>query len=120
MMPHEWIDTASGIRKVDALDHHDDDFFPGCRDIAWDVAGVCVECDLDRHATEYFVGKYRDYADDADIAERLRFYEAAYSAFRFGYARMASESVADTAEAHRFRLMELMYADRLRRFQRSA
>ena len=120
MMLHEWVDTGSGVRKVDALDHHDDDFFPGCRDIAWDVAGMCVEADLDPRAAEYFVGKYRDITGDSDIGRRLPFYEAAYSAFRLGYSRMASESVADTAEARRFRQMELMYADRLRRFQRSA
>lgn len=120
MMPHEWIETASGFRKIDALDHHDDDFFPGCRDIAWDVAGVCVECDLDREASTYFVGRYRSLARDVGITHRLPFYQAAYAAYRLGYARMAAESVADAAEVRRFRRLEQMYADRLRRFERSA
>ena len=41
--PHDWIDAGQQVMKVDALDHHADDFLPGCRDIAWDIAGACVE-----------------------------------------------------------------------------
>jgi hypothetical protein len=120
MMPHEWIETAAGFTKVDALDHHDDDFVPGCRDIAWDVAGTCVECDLDPRAAEYFVSIYRDASGDLDIARRLPFYEAAYTAYRLGYARMASEAIPDEEDARRFKRLESTYADRLRRFERRA
>ena len=38
MLPHEWLETPAGYVKTDALDHHDDHFFPGPQDIAWDVA----------------------------------------------------------------------------------
>ncbi len=120
MMLHEWIETPTGFVKVDALDHHDDDFFPACRDIAWDVAGVCVECDLDAQAAEHFISRYRRSSGDDDIGLRLPFYELAYAAYRLGYARLASESVGDEAESARFRRLEMSYANRLRRFQRSA
>ena len=43
MLPHEWLETRMAIVKADALDHHDDHFFPGCQDIAWDIAGASVE-----------------------------------------------------------------------------
>ena len=46
MLPHDWIVAEGQLMKVDALDHHDDDFWPGCRDIAWDVAGAIVEFEL--------------------------------------------------------------------------
>ena len=34
LLPHEWTETGAALIKVDALDHHADDFLPGCRDIA--------------------------------------------------------------------------------------
>ncbi len=46
MLPHEWVTDGGRLMKVDALDHPADDFLPGCRDIAWDVAGACVELGL--------------------------------------------------------------------------
>jgi hypothetical protein len=120
MLAHEWIDTTVGFLKIDALDHHDDDFFPGCRDIAWDVAGACVEWNLDRSATELLGGRYRRRSGDACIMQRLPFYEAAYAAYRLGYVQMAKAAVADRAEAVRFARLENHYANRLRRFQRGA
>ncbi len=50
MLPHEWIRTASGFLKTDAVDHQDDLFFPGCQDIAWDIAGAIVEFGIPREA----------------------------------------------------------------------
>jgi hypothetical protein len=120
MLPHEWIETASGFVKTDALDHHDDDFYPGCRDSAWDVAGVCIECDLDAAAANAFVDQYRRTSGDADIERRLPFYEAAYAAYRLGYTHLAARTVSDETEASRFKRLEATYADHLRRFQRSA
>jgi hypothetical protein len=120
MLAHEWIETSSGFLKVDALDHHDDDFFPGCRDIAWDVAGACVEWNLDGPATESLVERYCRLSGDTCIVRRLPFYEAAYAAYRLGYAQLARASVADGAEAMRFARLENHYANRLRRFQRGA
>jgi hypothetical protein len=120
MMPHEWIATESGVLKVDGLDHHADDFFPGCRDIAWDLAGACIEWDLPPHAASVLVSRYMRLSGDSAIEQRLPFYEAAYAAYRLGYAHLAASTLHDAAEATRFRSLENTYANRLRRFQRSA
>lgn len=119
MLPHEWIETTSGFVKTDSIDHYDDDFFPGSRDIAWDVAGVCVECGLDESTSGAFVSWYRFASGDAGIERRLPLYEAAYASYRLGYAHLAAQTVRDQVEVDRFRRLEGRYADRLRRFQRS-
>jgi hypothetical protein len=111
MMPHEWIapaatatarHPASHILKVDALDHHADDFFPGCRDIAWDVAGAVVEFDLDEAGAIALTELYREKSGDATIFARLPFYCGAYLAYRAGYASLAAASLAGTPDGRRF------------------
>ncbi len=118
MLPHEWIRAGATFVKIDALDHHDDDFFPGCRDIAWDIAGLCVEWQLDAAAAACLVTRYERASGDR-VGHRLPFYETAYAAYRMGYARLAGACV-DAAESRRFARLEHQYADRLRRFQRGA
>ncbi len=98
MLPHEWIETRDGLVKTDALDHHDDHFFPGPQDIAWDVAAFAVETG----AGEGFVERYRRESGDRNIAARLPFYRAAWLAFRLGYADLAARALAGTEEAARF------------------
>src|SRR5262249_53095801 len=71
MLPYEWISTPRGLFKVDALDHHDDDFWPGCRDIAWDVAGTVVEFGVEGPAREFFITAYERAAKDRTIRRRL-------------------------------------------------
>ena len=38
MFPHEWLATRRSYIKTDGTDHHDDHFYPGPQDIAWDLA----------------------------------------------------------------------------------
>jgi hypothetical protein len=114
MLPHEWLRTATGYIKVDALDHHDDHFFPGCRDIAWDVAGTCVEFELERDGRRYFVDRYRRESGDRTIVGRLPSYTVAYLAFRTGYATLAAESLGATPDGRRFAGLAGRYAARLR------
>lgn len=45
MQRWEWIRTASGVLKTDAIDHAHGHDLVGCQDIAWDVAGAIVELD---------------------------------------------------------------------------
>ena len=101
MLPHEWIETRAGFLKTDALDHHDDHFFPACQDIAWDIAGAEIEFDLPP-------GSVGD-------SPRLPFYRIAYAAYRFGYARMAEESLGNKPDASRFRQLAAKYEDVLKR-----
>jgi hypothetical protein len=88
--------------KVDALDHHADDFFPGCRDIAWDVAGAVVELGLDGDAETALLERYRQRSRDTTIAARLPFYTAAYLAYRLGYATLAAHSLGSAPDGARF------------------
>jgi hypothetical protein len=102
MLPHDWIDVQGQLMKVDALDHHDDDFWPGCREIAWDVAGVIVEFDFGKPAVEYLLSAYQRASGDAAIRRRLRFYEAAYLAYRHAYATLAAETLGDSPDGRAF------------------
>jgi hypothetical protein len=80
MLPHEWLETSDGRwLKADALDHHDDHFFPGCQDIAWDYAATSVEFDVPFDALPLSHSK-------------LTFYATAYLAYRIGYCNMCGFS----------------------------
>ena len=109
MLPHEWIQSSAAFVKVDALDHHDDHFWPGRRDIAWDVAGVIVEFDLDEAAETFFVQQYISASGDATIVRRLPLVEAAYLAYRLGYASLAVETLGDSPDGHGFRRLRERY-----------
>jgi hypothetical protein len=47
----EWLASANGILKLDAVDHCRGHDLVGCQDIAWDVAGAIVEHDLEKGET---------------------------------------------------------------------
>ncbi len=108
MLPHEWIETRRGYVKTDAFDHYDDHFFPGCQDIAWDIAGASVEWGF---PPEALLDRYLRLQPDPKLRARIPFYVAAYRAYRIGYCRMAADSLGDRAEANRFRSLLLKYAE---------
>jgi hypothetical protein len=103
MLAHEWLVTGRGLAKVDALDHHDDHFLPGCQDIAWDIAGACLELRLDRAAREHLPRRYLLLSGDETIGERLPVYRVAYAAARHAYADHAATALAGSADGARFR-----------------
>ncbi len=86
--------------KLDASTHGDDHFFPGPTDIAWDLAGFCVEWQLDADYREFFLSEYRRLSGDNPVP-RLPQYEIAYAAFRLGWSRMAAASVSGSADEER-------------------
>jgi hypothetical protein len=102
MLPHEWLRTRSGLLKTDGVDHHDDHFWPGTQDPAWDLAGAAVEFDLDREAREHLIGAYVLASGDSGVGRRLPFYRVAYLAWRLGYATLAGEALAGTPDGGRF------------------
>jgi hypothetical protein len=102
MLPHEWIRTASGFLKTDAMDHHDDHFFPGCQDIAWDVASAALELGLDDGARHYLVERYRVLSGDRSIASRLHTYAVSYLGYRLGYATLAAGVLGNSPDGSRF------------------
>lgn len=100
MMPHEWIAAPGGALKVDATTHGDDHFFPGPTDIAWDLAGVIVEWELDAAARAYFLDRYERASGDRPEG-RLPGYLEAYVLFRLGYTSMAAAALSGSEEAER-------------------
>jgi hypothetical protein len=100
MLPQEWLQTSSRYVKTDAVDHHDDHFFPGCQDIAWDIAGAAVEWGF---PVEALTDRYLRLQADSSLRSRLAFYVTAYKAYRLGYCTMATETLGDSADGRRFR-----------------
>jgi len=103
MLPQEWLWSPAGWFKVDGLDHGDDHFYPGPQDIAWDVAGTCLEfglCGSDRRA---LLAYYRRASGDHGISARLPSYAVAYLAYRFGYSSMAEEQLEGSVDGARFK-----------------
>ena len=109
MLPHEWLRTTRGYLKVDALDHHDDHFFPGPVDIAWDLAAAAIELEMPAEARQALVERYRRLTGDRTIAGRLPYYSVAYLACRIGYAALAAEVLAGTPDGDGFGRMRQRY-----------
>jgi hypothetical protein len=115
MLPHEWLETAIGFRKADAVDHHDDHFFPGCQDIAWDLAGAAVEFGFDERAQRFLVERYAALSGDVGVSRVLPFYRVAYLAFRLGYTTLGAETVGEGGEQVRLERAARRYRALLRR-----
>lgn len=115
MLPHEWIAAGGGYVKTDALDHHDDHFLPGRQDIAWDVAGACVEFDLTAEQSGYLMDRYREKSAGDDVSARLPFYLGSYLAYRLGYCSLAAGALAGEPDGNRLATLASRYARRLRR-----
>jgi hypothetical protein len=113
MLAHEWIATPGGYLKVDAMDHHDDHFFPGCQDIAWDVVGACTELDLPQGARTYLIDRYRSLSGDLSIRNRLHHFAVAYLAFRVGYVSLAADTLSGSDDGQRFERERRRYRELL-------
>jgi hypothetical protein len=109
LLAHEWIQSGSRLFKVDALDHHADDFFPGCRDIAWDVAGAVAELAPPPELESALISRYLQRSGDTTVGMRLPFYRAAYLAYRLGYTTLAAETLGSSDEGVRFRRLQSRY-----------
>ncbi len=113
MLPHEWITTGSGWLKTDSVDHCCNHFFPGYADVAWDLAGTCVEFQLSPEERSSLIGKYQSLTADCVSDGLIHFYEVAYLAFRLGYVSLAAQSTSGTPEEHRFQELETTYKGQL-------
>jgi hypothetical protein len=110
MLPQEWLRTDRGLVKVDALDHCRDHFFPGWQSPAWDLAGAAIEMDMNATETAAMIDAFERASGDRDAARVLDFYRLAYSAFRFGYARMAVPTLDGTLDSQRFDRLARRYS----------
>ena len=103
MMPHEWIATGPDqFVKIDSVDHGDNHFFPGPCDIAWDVAGIAIEWQLDTNAVRYLLDRLNQ---KSHFRSRANFslYILAYCVFRLGFCKMAISTVKGSPEEVRLR-----------------
>jgi hypothetical protein len=122
MMPHEWLRTERGILKTDAVDHHADHFFPGCADIAWDLAGAAIEFQLRPAERQYLLERYTKESGDRIAPDLMEFYTTAYLAFRAGYAALAAQATSGTPDSERFATLQSGYSGLLQpdRFEHNA
>jgi hypothetical protein len=101
MLPHEWFCASDGRwLKLDAAAHGDDHFFPGPCDIAWDLAGVSIEWELDSDVRQQFLSQYARVSGD-DVNSRIAGYEAAYAVSRLAWSKMAAASAQGSADEER-------------------
>lgn len=114
MLPQEWLWTAGGPRKCDGLDHHDDHFWPGTQDIAWDLAGAMVEWGFDDGARERLLAEFEALTGDLGARQVLPFHETAYLALRLGYTSLAAETLGDSDDGQRMARDRDVYAGLLR------
>jgi hypothetical protein len=110
MLPFEWIETGGGsLKKVDAVDHYNDHFFPGCQDIAWDLAGAVVEFSLAPDQQSTLLQYYLSRTKDGDLLSRLPFYLIAYLSYRMAYCHVSAAATARLPDSCKFRRMEGRY-----------
>jgi hypothetical protein len=102
MQPYEWIGYEGKSIKTDSISHGDDHFFPGPCDIAWDLAGIAVEWQLDRAACNFILGGFRKLTG-RDLQRDLPFYMLAYSVFRLGFCKMGISTALGSADEQRLR-----------------
>lgn len=114
MLPHEWVRTREGWRKSDATDHHDDHFFPGCTDIAWDVAAACEEIVGEPSRERELVEAVSRATKDGTLARRVVPFRVAYVAHRLAFAELASRSL-EAPEGPAWSARATHYRARLRR-----
>lgn len=115
MLPHEWLRTTQGFVKTDALEHHDDHFYPGPQDIAWDVAATIEELDLARRLYPAFINAVAARTRDSTLPARVTVHRAAYLAFRAAYCSLGSSVLAGTPDGARLGAARASYVGRLNR-----
>jgi hypothetical protein len=115
MLPQEWLLGPGGVLKADGIDHHDDHFWPGTQDAAWDLAGAAVEWGLGPEDRERLLGGFERLTGDRGARRVLPFHEAAYLAWRLGYASLAAETLGDTEDGRGMATERDRYAQLLRR-----
>jgi hypothetical protein len=102
MMLHEWIVTPAGILKTDNLDHYASQFYPGCLDVAWDIAGAISEVPMGKAEKEYFLTRYSRASGDRSIGRRLTFFMIAYLSYRLGLARFHAADLGSSPDGLKF------------------
>lgn len=88
LSPAKWLSDGYGYVKLDAVDHHDDHFYPGPQDIAYDLAGLIEEFDLDARAAAHLVHAFYRHHPTGNLRERIEFFQPVYRAVQMGCEAM--------------------------------
>ncbi len=113
VLPHEWIYTGERYFKVDHLEHHGDQFLPGCQNVLWDLAAFCIEFDLDKEKQKEYLRYYLEKNEEKCFSERFQFYTIAYLAFRLGFTKLAADSLKENIDGKRFEIEANKYKSKL-------
>lgn len=118
----EWLRTAVGYRKVDALDHGDGLRLPGPADAAWDLAGAAIEFTLDNEVAARLVERVAAAAGDdaAGLADAVAAYRAPYAAYHLGDAVLSAREATTPEDRSRLELEAALYRRSLARELRRA
>jgi hypothetical protein len=114
MLPHDWIRVSGRLLKTDGVAHHDDHFFPGCQDAAWDVAGACVELRPSTDTRDALIAAYAHASGDSRVEEQLPYWTLAYLAFRLGYTSLAAHALGSSADGDGMRALAARYVTDIR------
>lgn len=103
MRAGEWLRTADGLVKVDALDHGDGFRLPGPADSAWDLAAAAIEFGLSASGVEELVGRCAAAAgeDATELRRAVVAYRPVYAATCFGDAALSGREAADAVDRER-------------------
>jgi hypothetical protein len=99
---YKWVILNNKYLKTDHNDHHNDQFFPGCQDVAWDIAGGIIEWNLNDKLENYFIDMYIKQSGDTLVRKRIRPNKIAYCAFKIGMSKLFQESLAELTEGSGF------------------
>lgn len=117
LQPHEWLRTADGYRKVDAVDHGAGLRLPGPTDPAWDVAAAAVELSLDSPAAERLAHRYAAAAGEppAALAAAATAYRPACAAYGLGEASLSAREAPNDRDRRRLEAEAAFYRGALGR-----
>ncbi|WP_026620950.1 hypothetical protein M728_004618 (plasmid) [Ensifer sp. WSM1721] len=109
----EWLVTgAQRFIKTDALDHSAAHDLIGCQDVAWDIAGACVEFEFSKQEAADLSAAVSRESCRAVPAELQAMFEICYLAFQLGLWSSAKPAAA-ADEVPRLEAAASRYATRL-------
>lgn len=112
----EWLAMPNGrLVKADAVDHHAAHDLVGCQDVAWDVAGACIELALPADAVEHLCAVLQQGCGFGVDHGLLSFLKPCYVSFQLGAFTMAADAAPDEAERRRLLRHVERYAAELKR-----
>lgn len=99
--PYEWIKSSERFYKTDAAEHSHDQRFPGCQNIAWDIAGFLIDFQLKEEEINYFLSFFKK-ERFPNLVNDLPYYYIAYLSYRIGYLSIKSDIYKNSEYGDKF------------------